>query len=283
MQFNKEYFKSRAFTIFELIITIFILGMVVSSTLYIFEPNSRLSHTNTKQYQVNFKLNRVIKFIKNRLQEALKESIISSSVANQTRYEWMVSARYLKIGEYSSDIKIYMGESMFVDIDNNLTSNKEIVTISGRLDVIDSIISKFSQNISTLKHFGDVALVFKNNLANAHYGWQNGALDGVYLVRCKDEDCKTNSDILEFENISPKNISREYTLITEANALIYTDGDIKFCTTYRPYIGESIEDGRCNVLAKDIKSLSIKKVDKSISVKVCLAVDFKDICKEVII
>jgi hypothetical protein len=260
-----------------------LLGIALSISVNIFKSNINSNNETTKHFNTDFKLNRVLQLISNRLELSIKDSIISSQNGNNftklsnknsaNQYEWLINYRYLKYGIYDNTSRINIGFSGFIDINK---SNNIYLTPLDNLSITNQSMLNFTNNSKTLTSIKDTAIVFKNDLKSIFFGWNHSKIEKVYFVKLSDNK-------LFFLNNNNKILSNQYIILTDANGLIYLDKTIYFCNKYRPYNNEIIRDKLCNILSDNISYFNISKQDSFVVIKICIKINNKNICKEAFI
>jgi len=275
-----------AFTMLEMIFVILILGIVSSIGAEIIANVYKSYIIERATHRSGIKTELAATQIANRLAYSIPGTVIGKRKSNST-YKAIdnLDANDYDILEwigYDNDsfaaTKV-PGWSGFIDLD--ASSSTSLKTNGSKLKITNKIIRNLSYKT---KNLNGSALFFPSlyNVDNIGY---NGNTNGIVEVTNND-----TSDSISIEDITGKTIKEHYKLAWSAYALVPTDnGDGTFDLTlyynYRPWKGESYNNGKSSVLIRNISVFKFVGSENTIRFKICqqekITNDSKiTICKE---
>ncbi len=304
----------KAFTLIEIILTLVILSIVsYIATGLIADTYIGYNQANAVN-KANLKLEIALTEISNRLEYALKDTIIKKSSINgnfkpiQTAnddYDILEWIGYDKDGFEANDmlkevngsdiegtVSDQPGWSGFCNIDTS--TNTRIFTPGSYLPIADETIKRLSNDNASLSN-STVGIFFPGNYDYTNVGYNHGTASGVAVIQNYGKD---SNNIYYFNLTSPvSRITEHYKLAWSAYAVVpenYNDKEKTFDLTlkydFRPWLNEEYNDANTKsaLLVKNVTVFRTYATENRIHIKICVKEKFgatknAAICKEKVV
>lgn len=259
----------KGFTLIELIMVIVILGiMAIMATdilASIYQNYLRSRSINYLHSETNLALDKISKQLSNRIKESVTVRIgttgvpipIEDTTDNHNVLEWINYSN-----ESLNGLGNIPGWSGMIDLDNVETNNtaNTLKTPGSNLNIAGNIMRELSNHkVDFNSTDGGVALIFKGPKDRDMTKWGWGGTDGEYTVNVHRD---TNDRIALDENITEA--YEHYYLAHSAYALVPTEVkndvfDLNLHYNYRPWLGESLADGKVATIARNVSLFRIRR------------------------
>jgi len=297
----------RAFTLIELIITIVILSIVayVASGLI---AQTYLGYNQTNSInRANLKVEIAVSEIANRLEYAIRNSIIKrKDTSDDTIYPINTAPTDYEILEWigydkeSFEATTPPGWSSFCDIKRS--SVDTVITSGSNLDLAETIIQNLSAAKVSLNSAKQVALFFPGN-----YDYKTVGFFGINLPFNPNQSTSGVTTVLRYTNDAApyyldskftvdnpsKRIVEQYKLSWTAYAVVPTNSnngvfDLEFRYNYRPWLQETYDDGESALLINNVSVFKTYATQNRIHIKLCIQDKYLggktiSICKEKVV
>ena len=295
---NRKQNLKKAFTLFEIIMVIIVLGIVsmigTNIIANMYENYMRSKYINELEQRTELAL----EIITNRLQYRVKSSaIVREQGTNNT--QWLnsedLNSSYDMLEWIGYDYESFRGEnngtmlvpgwSGFIDLNNSQTNATQVVTSGSNLDFAVKTIKALSYNEVDLNNTAGKnlpAIIFKQLSSNniSGFGWDWNSNDHNYTLRVKKDPAR--NDVLIFdENITAQGVrelSEQYYLSWTAYALVpegdEKDFNLSLYYNYQPWYGEKYNDKHKNIkkslVAEHVTSFKFLQSGNTIRIKLCI-------------
>ena len=288
--------QRRAFTLFEIVMVIVILGIVsmigTNIIAHMYEGYIRSKYINELEHKTELALD----IITRRLEYRVKATTIvrqkgtntinwlNSEDLNGTYdvLEW-IGYEYESFRGFDDGGLMMPGWSGFVDLENPSTDATQIVTSGSDLDYTVKMINALSDNEIDLNDTTGATqhpvIIFKklNSYDFKSFGWDWTSTDhNATLLVHKDPAAK---DILVFdENITAQGVEQlkeQYRLAWTAYAIVpegdkENDFNLTLYYNYQPWYNEKYTDGKKVVLAEHVSSFNFLQSANTVRIKLCI-------------
>jgi len=264
-----KYINSKkAFTMIEVVFVIMILGIVVSIGSEIIADVYRSYILERATHRSSIKTELAATQVANRLSYSIPATVIGRkstdgsyrSISNLDSSDYDI-LEWIGYDNDSFSSKITPGWSGFIDLD--ASSATQLKSNGSDIGTADAIITNLGGS-----GIGDAGLFFAGQYNADNIGY-NGDTSGVVTVADSSDN-----DIFDVNLSSGTTISEHYKLAWSAYALKPQDNgngsfDLVLHYNYRPWKGESLDDGLTQVLVKNVTVFKFVGSDNTIRFKIC--------------
>ncbi len=296
---NTNQKNRSAFTLFEIIMVIIVLGIVsmigTNIIAHMYENYMRSKYINELEQKTELAL----EIITHRLQYRVKSSAIVREQGTNN-IEWLnsqdLNASYDMLEWIGYEYESFRGESNgtmmvpgwsgFVDLNNSETNVTQIVTSGSNLNFTVDMIKMLSYGEVDLNDTAGKnlpAIIFKQLSSNelSGFGWDWSNNDHNYTLRVKKHP--TRNDVLVFdENITAQGVTElkeQYYLTWTAYALVpegpENDFNLTLYYNYQPWYGEQYNDANSNIknslVAEHVTSFKFLQSGNTVRIKLCIS------------
>ena len=290
--------KRNAFTMIELIFVIVIMGIIGKFGVEFLAQAYKSFIFAKVNHELQATSEQTVEFIAKRLENRIKASVIARKKdGNFTFIQGAVGQDFIALEWVASDIDGFRGTteplwSGIIDVDNNLSTNRILVSPKTNTTAVNELIKILSDNSSDIN---DSALYFigSNNNLNG-YGWdgnitrinsQKGTMHPINSVAGHEDEFAPAEG-----NFSGVDIYEYYKLSWTANAIVMEDyntttkmGNLYFYYNYQPWQGEKYSHGNRTILMENVSTFQFMSIGSIMKIQVCTKsnlVEEYSLCKE---
>jgi len=266
----------RAFTLIEIIFVLIVLGILAavgSEVLFKVYENYLFSRSvENSSYKLDVALLQITKRLSYRIpsSEIVRDSAGNINTLNipassaYSHLEWIGRAYEAKRGLWNGNTYA-PGWSGLADLSQS--SKQRLVTPGSNLSYAKQIISSvYGRNLDNPNNGCAVVFydTYSGNPINA-FGWDGSTPNAIYTVH------RQNNKTFIFDNASSKRISDIYDLTCSAYAIRHENNNtLTLYYNYRPWLGETYQNGQSITLVDNVTSFQIRKRDRSIEIRLCV-------------
>ena len=279
----------KAFTLLELVITITITGIIAGSTfqmfMNIYKSYSDIYIMNSLDSKLTNVSMQILKYLEHRIVGSLIDSnssgyfIVSKIKMNKERnqtLQWIEKAFDSYSGTWNNNIsKIQPNWSGFLDLTkehNYTTLFLDDANISQAEEIIYLLSDKSVSISDSTKNFS--AIFFKGGITNSLdcFGWNNEKSTCGFVGYFEKNNSKYNFlSSNQIDGFTPEHIYEQFSLSWTAYGLqVETDKNLSLYYNYRPWNGETIQDGKRITLLENVSKFAYKSNGATVSLEICI-------------